>query len=168
MLLLVAFLWGSSYVVTKGSIDLVDPLEVIFFRFSLAALLSLIFFGKHLKTKAKGQIRAGFILGALLSLGMVFAMNGLKHTSVSKNSFIISTNVVVVPFLYWALCKRKPTVMSLGAVCLMALGLGFLTLDFKGDFSINKGDFISFACVFFYAGHVVLSDIYSKSMTLFA
>lgn len=162
MLVLVAFLWGSSYVVTKGSIDLVDPLEVIFFRFSLAALLSLIFFGRHLKTRSGGEIKAGFILGALLSLGLVFALNGLKHTSVSKNSFIISTNVVIVPFLYWALCKKKPTVMSLAAVCLMALGLGFLTLDFKGDFSVNKGDFISFVCVFFYAGHVVLTDTYSK------
>lgn len=67
MLLAVAFLWGSSYVVTKGSIDIVEPLQVIFLRFSIASLLSLIFFGKHLKTTSKGEIKAGFILGALLS-----------------------------------------------------------------------------------------------------
>jgi|BioPla2DNA2_1021312.scaffolds.fasta_scaffold22956_4 drug/metabolite transporter (DMT)-like permease len=162
MLLLVAFLWGSSYVVTKGSIDLVEPLQVIFFRFSIAALLSLIFFGKDIKSTSRGEIKAGFILGTMLSFGMFFALYGIRYTSVSKNSFIISTNVVIVPFLYWAISKRKPTVMSIAAVCLMALGLGFLTLDFSGDFKINIGDIISFGCIFFYAGHVVLADNYSK------
>lgn len=162
MLLAVALLWGSSYVVTKSSIDLVEPMQVILFRFSIASLLSLLFFGKHLKASSKGEIKAGSLLGAMLSLGLLFALNGIKFTTVSKNSFIISTNVVFVPFLYWALCKKKPSVMSVVAVFIMAGGLGFLTLDFSGDFNINKGDFISMGCIFFYAVHVVFADIYSK------
>ncbi len=162
MLLIVAFLWGSSYVVTKGSIDLVEPMQVVFFRFSIASLLSLIFFGKHLKATTKGEIKAGFVLGAILSFGLFFALNGIKLTTVSKNSFIISTNVVIVPFLYWVICKKKPRAMSIAAVFLMAVGLGFLTLDFSGDFKVNTGDFISLGCIFFYAAHVVLADIYSK------
>lgn len=162
MLLVVAFLWGSSYVVTKGSIDLVEPMQVVLFRFSIASVLSLIFYGKHLKTTSKGEVKAGFILGAILSFGLFFALNGIKYTTVSKNSFIISTNVVIVPFLYWAICKKKPSAMSIAAVFLMAVGLGFLTLDFSGDFKINIGDIISFGCIFFYATHVVLTDNYSK------
>ena len=162
MLLLVAFLWGSSYVVTKGSIDIVDPVQIIFFRFSIASALSLMFFGKHLKTTSKREIKAGFMLGAMLSLGAFFALTGIKYTSVSKNSFIISTNVVVVPFLHWAAYKRKPTAVSIAAVFLMAAGLGFLTLDLKAGFKISIGDLISFGSVFFYAAHVVLSDNYSK------
>ncbi len=162
MLFVVAFLWGSSYVVTKGSIDMVEPMQVVFFRFSIASALGLIFFGKHFKTTSKEEIKAGFVLGTILSLGLFFALNGIKLTTVSKNSFIISTNVVIVPFLYWIISKKKPTAMSIAAVFLMALGLGFLTLDFGGDFKVNIGDFISFGCIFFYAAHVVLTDIYSK------
>lgn len=162
MLLVVAFLWGSSYVVSKGSIDTVEPMQVVFFRFSIASVLSLIFFGKQLKTSSKGEIKAGFVLGTLLSLGLFFSLNGIKLTTVSKNSFIISTNVVIVPFLYWAISKKKPTAMSIAAVFLMATGLGFLTLDLSGDFKVNLGDFISLGCILFYASHVVLTDIYSK------
>ena len=162
MLFVVAFFWGSSYVVSKGSIDMVEPMQVVFFRFSIASVLSLIFFGKHLKTSSKEEIKAGFVLGTLLSLGLFFSLNGIKLTTVSKNSFIISTNVVIVPFLYWAISKKKPSAMSIAAVFLMAVGLGFLTLDFSGDFKVNLGDFISLGCILFYASHVVLTDIYSK------
>lgn len=162
VLLFVAFLWGSSYVVTKGSIDIIDPVQIIFFRFLIASVLSLIFFGRHLKTLSKGEMKAGFILGAMLCLGIIFALNGIKCTSVSKNSFIISTNVVVVPFLHWAAYRKKPTGVSIAAVFLMALGLGFLTLDFRAGFKINRGDLISFGSVFFYAAHLVFSDNYSK------
>lgn len=162
MLLFVAFLWGSSYVVTKGSIDLVDPMQVVLFRFSIASALSLIFFGKELKTSSKKEVKAGALLGIMLSFGLFFALNGIKLTTVSKNSFIISTNVVVVPFLYWIICKRKPAITSIVAVFIMAVGLGLLTLDFSGSLSVNKGDFVSFGCIFFYASHIVLTDIYSK------
>jgi len=162
MLVVVAFLWGSSYVVTKGSIEIVDPVQIIFFRFSIASALSLVFFGRYLKTSSKKEIKAGFMLGAMLCFGALFAFYGIRYTTVSKNSFIISTNVVVVPFLHWAAYKRKPTGVSLAAVFLMAVGLGFLTLDLSGSFKINIGDVISFGSVFFYAAHVVLSDNYSK------
>lgn len=166
MLVAVAFLWGSSYVVTKGSIDLVEPIQVIFFRFSIASVLSLIFFGKNIKTSSKGEVKAGLFLGTMLSFGLFFALYGIKYTTVSKNSFIISTNVVLVPFLYWAISKRKPSAMSIGAVFLMAVGLGLLTLDLSGDFKINIGDLISLGCIFFYAGHVVLTDMYSKKYNI--
>ena len=162
ILLIVAFLWGSNYVVTKTSIDVVEPMQVVFFRFSIASALSLIFFGKNLRNTTKGEIKAGILLGIFLGLGLFFSLYGIKYTTASKNSFIVSTNVVMVPFIYWAICKKKPSAMSIWAVLVMVVGMAFLTLNFDGVFKINKGDLISMGCVLFYASHFVLGDVFSK------
>ena len=162
ILVFVAFLWGSSYVVTKNAISEIGPMLVLFYRFTIASVLCLIFYGKNLKNTSTGEIKAGMVLGILLGVGILFSLYGVMYTTVSKNSFIVSINVVFVPFVYWAFCKIKPTVMSISAVVLMAVGLAFLTLDFSGAVDFNKGDVLSLGCVFFYAMHVVLSDVYSK------
>jgi len=162
ILVIVAFLWGSSYVVTKNAISTIGPMYIVFYRFSIASVLCLIFYWKHLKNISKDEIKAGVLIGTLLAVGIIFSLNGVMYTTVSKNSFIVSINVVLVPFVYWAICKIKPTVMSISAVFLMALGLAFLTLDFSGSFEINKGDVLSLGCVLFYACHIVLSDVYAK------
>lgn len=162
LLALVAFLWGSSYVITKGAIESVSPPYVLFYRFSIASVLCLIFYRKQIRMLTVSGIKAGALLGVLLSAGILFSISGVMYTTVSKNSFIVSINIVLVPFIYWVLCRKKPTAMSVAAVFLMAVGLGFLTLDFSGSFDINKGDLLSLGCVLFYALHVVLSDIYSK------
>lgn len=162
ILLIVAFLWGSNYVVTKTSINVVEPMQVVLFRFSIASALSLIFFGKNLRNTTKEEIKAGVLLGIFLGLGLFFSLYGIKYTTVSNNSFIVSTNVVMVPFIYWAICKKRPSAMSIWAVFVMAVGLAFLTLNFNDGFKINKGDLISMGCVLFYASHVVLSDVFAK------
>lgn len=162
ILVAVAFIWGTSYVIVKSTIDILEPMQIAFIRFFIASILSLILYGKNIKTAAKDEAKAGIILGLVLSFALYFALNGIKYTTVSKNSFIISTNVIVVPFLHWAVYKKRPSSMSIIAVFLMAVGLGFLTLDFSGDFEINMGDVISFGCVFFLALHLILVDNYSK------
>lgn len=162
ILVIVAFLWGSSYVVTKSAINEIGPMYVVFYRFSIASILCIIFNRKHLNNISKREIEAGIVLGTLLAVGIIFSLYGVMYTTVSKNSFIVSINVVLVPFVYWVICKIKPTIMSISAVILMALGLAFLTLDFSGSFEINKGDVLSLGCVLFYAFHVVLSDVYAK------
>lgn len=162
MLLVVALLWGNSYVVTKNVLQTIEPINLVFYRFFIAAILSLIFYGKHLKLMSRNELMAGFFIGILLTFGIIFAILGVKYTTVSKNSFIVSVNVVLVPFVYWAVSKRKPKLVSIIAVVLMTIGLAFLTLDFSGKFNFNKGDVITLGCVIFYASHIVYSDIYSK------
>jgi drug/metabolite transporter (DMT)-like permease len=162
MLLVVALLWGSSYVVTKNLIQTTEPINLVFYRFLIAAILSVVFFGKHLKSMSQKELMAGFFLGVLITIGTIFAISGVEYTTVSKNSFIVSVNVVLVPFVYWAVSKKKPKLVSIIAVILMTVGLAFLTLDFSGEFNLNKGDIITLGCVIFYASHIVYSDIYSK------
>ncbi|MDD2494070.1 MAG: DMT family transporter [Tissierellia bacterium] len=162
MLALVSFLWGSSYVVTKNFINTIGPFYNVFYRFAIASILCLIFYRKHLRKISKGEIKAGILTGAILGIGILFSLAGIKYTTVSKNSFIVSIYVVFVPFVYWAICKKKPTNMSIFAVFLMMVGLAFLTLDFNSGFSINIGDILSFGCVIFYALQVIFNDIYAK------
>lgn len=162
ILLVVAFLWGSSYVVTKNAIETLEPMHLIFYRFSIASVLCLVFYGKHLKNISRNEIKAGAFIGVLLTLGIILAITGVLYTTVSKNSFIVSISVVLVPFIYWGVCKKKPTKMSIAAVFLMTIGLAFLTLDFRGPFELNKGDLLTLGCVGFYACHIVFSDVYAK------
>lgn len=162
IMLIVALLWGSSYVVTKDVVDNVDPMKIIFYRFFIASVLNLIFYGRKLKNVSKGELKSGVLVGTVLTLGLFFSVWGVKYTTVSKNAFIVSISVVMVPFVYWIICKKKPTSVNILAVILMTVGLAFLILDFSGNITVNRGDIITMGCLLFFSFHVVLCDMYAK------
>ncbi len=159
-LILTTIIWGGAFVVMKNSVDLIPPSYLLALRFSIAAVCMLAVFWPQNKGMDKKDIQYGVILGIFLFLSYIFQTYGLKYTTASKNAFITTLYVIIVPFLHWAFNHKKPSGRNLGAAVLAVIGLALLSLE--GDMGINLGDFLTLICGIFFAVHIVFIDRYTE------
>ncbi|WP_432403510.1 DMT family transporter [Wukongibacter sp. M2B1] len=153
-LLLVALTWGGNFVVLKNALDDIGPLFLMAIRFTAAFIIMSITFNKKLKIISRKDIKAGTIIGLFIFLAFTAQAYGLKYTTVSKQAFLVGTNVVIVPFLTWIIYKKNPGWEALTGAVLSCIGIGLLTLQ-GYNFSINIGDVLSLGCAFFIAASMV-------------
>jgi drug/metabolite transporter (DMT)-like permease len=162
MLFFVAFFWGTGFSVTKVALDIYTPVQLLFIRFVIASVVSLILFWKKMKTVSKSDIKAGILMGVFLSVGFVLQTVGLEGTSTGNSAFLTGTNVVMVPFFYWLVTKTRPGKNNIIAAILMFLGIILLTVDFDNFGKFNLWDFLTFLCAISFAWQVVATGIFAS------
>lgn len=153
-LLLAAIIWGGGFVVVKNSLDLVPPIYMLAIRFSIASLGLCVLFFKKLRHITRRNVFSGAVLGLFLFLAFLFQTVGMQHTTAGKNAFLTTIYVVLVPFLYWPLAKRRPGLHVVVAAVLAVVGIGLLSLGGESGFSL--GDGLTLVCGLFFALHIVL------------
>lgn len=159
-LLLVTLLWGVSFAVVKNSLDLVPPIYMMAFRFTIASLFLLIIFFNKLKLIKKSTLKKGALLGIFLALGYALQTIGVVYTTAGKNAFITTTYVIFVPFIYWIFTKKKPGSISIITAFVGFLGIGLLSL--QDDMTVNKGDVLTLLCGIAYASHMVFIALFTQ------
>ncbi len=158
-LLIVTVIWGSSFVLTKNSLDHLSTYNFLAIRFLLAALISAIIFYKNLISLDKDTIKYGIFIGAILFTGYAFQTVGLNYTSASKSGFITGFSVVIVPILSAFLLKVKPHKSAVIGVVFAIIGLGFLTLD--SSLALNIGDLYTLISALMFALHIITVGKYT-------
>jgi drug/metabolite transporter (DMT)-like permease len=155
---LIAFIWGSSFVVVKAALNHAAPLPWLIARFSLAGLLLL-------GTLARGRLdrrslRPGLVLGIFLFGGFAFQTFGQKYTTPSKCAFITGFSVILVPIImaFRGQVMRFPNYAS---AALGLAGIYFLVRPARLE-AINRGDIYTLWASVCYAGHIVLVGHYSR------
>lgn len=136
-LLLIAFIWGATFVMVKEAVSQVGVFTFLALRFLFAAVVLALIFWPRLRASSRHEFLAGVLVGLFLFGGYSFQTIGLKYTSASKAGFITGLSVVIVPLLSTLLLRRKPDLDALVGVGLATMGLGLLTL--KG-LSMAPGD----------------------------
>lgn len=164
-LLAVAAIWGSSFVVTKSTLDHITPFYLLAFRFTIATVLLGVISFKRLKRAKTSDIKAGLIIGVSMLLGFLLQTIGLMKTTVGVNSFIVSANVVMVPFFYWLLTKRRPDNYETFGAIMCFIGIGVLSLD--GNLRLGFGELLSLASALFFALQIVAVGHFSKGSDVF-
>ncbi|HZK55983.1 MAG TPA: DMT family transporter [Desulfosporosinus sp.] len=158
-LLLVALVWGSTFVVVKWAIEDLPPLPFLAIRFALAflSLLPLLYFQKaHI---SKIALLKGMALGVFLFSGYAWQTVGLQYTTSSNAGFITGLSVVFVPVLVAITTRRLPRPGLIAGVLCALVGLGFLTL---GDrLHLNKGDLMVLICALSFALHIYFVGRYA-------
>ncbi len=158
-LLFVSIIWGSGFVATQLLLDAgIEPFYMMGFRFLIAgASLGIIFYKKIRKMK-KSDLLGGFLVGLLLYLAFGAQTVGLLYTTPSKSAFLTGVNVVIVPFLYWMVTKKKPDKYAFAAVGICFIGTTILSTG--GDMTFGYGEFLTLLCAFLFAGHIVFNGYY--------
>jgi drug/metabolite transporter (DMT)-like permease len=164
-LLVVTIIWGSGYIATKNTLDHIPPLYLSAMRFWIAFFIVGIISIKKLKHVKLKDIKGAAIVGLILYIAFASQTIGMQYTSVGKTAFLTGTNVVMVPFIYWAIFKDKPDKFSFIAVIICFVGIAILTLNEKLG-SIGIGEGLTLLCAFFYACHIVFTDYYSKKIDI--
>lgn len=160
-LVVTAIIWGSAFVVMKTSVDVISPTYLLALRFTIAFFALTAVFLKRVRTVNKSDLVCGLVLGFFLFISYFLQTYGLIYTTASKNAFITTLYVILVPFLHWFFNKKKPKKNNIEAALIAVIGLGFLSLN--GDLSINAGDFLTFLCGISFACHIVFIDRYTKT-----
>lgn len=163
ILLLVAFVWGTTFVLVESAIVFLPPflfnsIRFLFASFSLLLIL-LIFYRRLLQTIDWKLIGAGILLGIWLFSGYLFQTVGLIYTTSSKAGFITGLSVVLVPLFSYFLLKQRISRNALLGVILATFGLYLLTF---GDVTgVNLGDLLVLFCAISFALQIVCTGKYA-------
>lgn len=162
-LLVIVIIWGSTFALIKGVIDLIPPYTYLAYRFLLAALILILLFWERIKENIdKTTLKRGFLIGIFLFMGYAFQTVGLKYTTATKAGFITGLSVVLVPIISHFFFKEKINRNSVIGVVLAFIGLWFLS--YSSSFSFNLGDFLVLLCAVSFAMHIISVGLYAKKV----
>ncbi len=164
ILVLVAAIWGGTFVIIKLTLLDIPPFSFLSIRFFLASILFYIIFFKKIRLPQKGELAGSLILGILLFTGFASQTFGLVFTTASKSALITGVNLVILPFAQYLIIKKKVGVENWIGIIVVLIGLFLLTQP--GDGKINLGDIITLICAVSWAFYIIYLDIASKRINL--
>ena len=151
-------IWGSTFILVKNSLNSLNPVTLVAYRFLLAAALMGIF----LIWQGKPLFR-NFLPGLLLGVVQIFLYIpqtiGLQYTTAANSGFITGLFVAFIPPLSLIIPNQKPRPAQWLAVAVSLIGLWLVT---GGISQTNIGDLITLSAAFTYALHVMLTDRYAR------
>lgn len=157
VLLLVAVVWGSSYLSAQTATSVLPVLLVLFARYALSALacLGLVAAGRGPRRWTRDELRAGVPLGVTQAAVLVVETYGVAHTSAANAGLIISLTIVLTPLLdrggrHGGL---PPVFFAAAGVCVLAVGL---LMSGNGFHAPRLGDLLMLGAALVRAVHVAL------------
>ena len=165
-LLLIGILWGMGFVTVKIGLNAgMNTFYLMWLRFLGSFVLLSILFRKKIKKVSKDDLKAGVILGIIQYFGYVFQTYGAAHTTVGKNAFFTAINVIIVPYIFWMLNKKRPDIFSFSASIICLIGVGIMSLDSNLNFThLNKGDVMTIISAFFFALQVAYTGYFGRKV----
>ena len=152
-LLLVAFIWGSAFVVQRIAVAGLGTFLFNGLRFLLGALVLLPFI-KYSEKVTRRQMGWIAIAGALLVTASSLQQAGLRYTTAANAGFITGFYVVLIPIIQALFFKRRPPLYVW--VCAGVAFLGIYFLSTAGSLTFNRGDFLELIGAVFWALHVLV------------
>ncbi|MFM6977181.1 MAG: DMT family transporter [Micrococcales bacterium] len=161
MLLVVAAVWGSTYLVVKELGNVGEITGMMALRFLIASAALWIYWAF---TRTKFQ-KAEWLLGIAFGVSQIIVLNleaqSVHYTSATNGGLIIALAIVSVPILESAWRKNwlpkkffVATLVALAGVILLIMGNGFV--------QPNIGDLLMFFAVILRTVHFVALGIYTQ------
>lgn len=160
LMMLVALIWGVTFVLVKNALADIGPFLFLGIRFVLAFLMLAIFSFKNIIKVEVSTVAAGCLLGFFLFIGYVFQTVGLQYTTSSNAGFITGVSVVLVPIMFYIKKRTWPDWQTTLTVVMAATGLFLLSVP-AGKFALGYGDLLVLVCAFGFALHIVFVSKYS-------
>ena len=161
-LVLVTMLWGSTFLIIHIAMQHSGPLFFVGVRFTIAGLVTMLLFRKHMMGITRFEIGAGIAIGCALFLGYYLQTHGLRTITSSQSAFITALYVPIVPLLQWAVLKRPPDLMSWIGVALAFTGLILLAGPEAGSLNFSPGEVATLAGAVAIAAEIILIGMFAK------
>ena len=156
MLIMVTIIWGGGFIGIKMALD--GGMTAGTLNMTRGFIFSAIVFcgfHQHILSMTKEEFVHGILVGTFNALGFITQAIGALYTTPSNSSFLTTTNVVMVPFMAWAIFKVKPKLRNLLAVVVCMAGMGVLTGAFETQFVLNIGDIYTVVGALFFGLSIV-------------
>lgn len=168
MLLLTAFIWGSTFVAQSAGMDLVGPFTYVMTRNILGVIVlqPVIFLLNRSKPDLRTRmlpdaltLRGGVCCGVVLAIASCLQQSGMVTTSPGKAGFITALYIILVPLFGMVIGKKTPWVIWL---CALGAVAGFWLLCIKEDFSVAPGDLLVLGCAAVFAVHILVINHFAN------
>ena len=167
MLLLAAFIWGTTFVAQMVGMDGLGPFTYAAARYILGFLflvgLWYAWRGQREGAKRAGTYRAGWKAGLGAGCIMLVATSlqqvAMLYTTAGKTAFITALYIILVPLGAVLLGKRIHLENWIGAVLALA-GLYFLSI--RGAVSLSFGDGLVLISALFWTAHILFIDRFAS------
>lgn len=175
ILLLVAMIWGTSFIGQKVGMDDIGPYYFVAWRMLLAglSLIPVYLITERAQTRAlekqgtprtaeekkalfRTGITGGFCCGIVMYCANTMQQVGIVTTSAGKAAFITALYVILVPVMGIFLKHKTSARVWIGAALSVA-GLYLLCMT-GGSFRLAPGDLIILIGAVFWAFHVLVMD----------
>lgn len=153
--------FGMTYVLTKICLNYSTEFHIISFRFSIAFIISLIFLHKKIFPIKRREFFYSLLLGGLLFLIFITMTIGVKYTTATNASFLVSLSVIFIPFFSWVFNKEKPKKSIFLVLIIVLIGIMLLTLD--KNLELHIGDILCLICSLLFSFHVLITERFVKT-----
>ena len=166
LIIAATIIWGSSFVIVKDVTNSMPPAWILVVRFTAAAIIMAVAFLKYRELYfERSHVGFGLLFGLAMFLAYYTQTIGITDTTPGKNAFLTGTYCVIVPFLAWALVRRRPNHYNIVAAVLCIVGIGFISLD--DSLTMRFGDAMTLVCAVFYALHIILVSQFAQGRNIY-
>ncbi|MEN8652239.1 DMT family transporter [Streptomyces sp. 21So2-11] len=127
LLLVVAIVWGSSYLATKEITSGATVIALLLLRFLIAIPVLGIAVRRKLRRLTLRELGGGTVLGLILAAIFLLETYGVVHTSATNAGLIISLTIIFTPLAESCLNRTLPSRAFLIAAALSLLGVALLS-----------------------------------------
>jgi len=164
-LLVLTLLWGTTFTLVKGALEIGSTGLFLACRFGVACLVLGAVALARRDRLGQGFWRHGLLLGLLMLVGFLFQTLGLRLTTPARSGFITGMAVLVVPFVARFTLGRQVRLSAWAGVGLAVLGLVLLTYP-AGEVAVTPemrlGDLLTVVCALAYAGQIIFMSEWSS------
>ncbi|MCX4578439.1 DMT family transporter [Streptomyces sp. NBC_01571] len=154
-LLLVAAVWGASYLAAKDVTTARTVIAVLVLRFAVALPVLVAAGWRSLRALTAAQWRGAAVLGLILSGIFLLETYGVVHTSATNAGLVISLTMIFTPLAEAAVNRVRPARAFLAAAGVSVLGVVLLTQS--GGFTRpSPGDLLMLLAAVARTGHVLV------------
>ena len=172
MLLIAAFIWGTTFVAQSSAMSDVGPFTFTAFRSVVGgAALAVFYFLSQRKTcfvpfkkeNIKNTLQGGIVCGVVLFISTNLQQIGLVNASPGKAGFITSLYIIIVPLISIFLGKR-PGIIVIACAGISLVGFYLLNMTDGQGFGLSIWEILILICAFTFSLHIISVDKFSANI----
>lgn len=161
-LLLVAFIWGLGIPISADMVRSMPPLWSNALRMICAGICSAVVFSRRLRAATPHDWRCGAVIAAFVTGTFALTSFALLWSTASKQSFIIATQALMIPFIAWAAYRRRPSGFVFAGAALGTAGM--MLMGSSPGMTFNAGDLLSVLMCLVYSCEVVTIEYCARTV----
>ncbi len=165
-LLAITVLWGGTYLVIHLAMRYSGPMFFVGIRFAVAGLAAALIFHRALRGVTRADLGAGAAIGLMIFFGYGLQTVGLQTISSSTSAFLTALFVPMVPFLQWAVFRKRPHVMAFVGAALAFAGLVLLAGPDAFRVGLGVGEVVTLLSTVAIAAEIVMISLFAAKVNL--
>ena len=173
MLVLTAFLWGTTFVAQSDAMTSIGPFTFSAIRSTIGALALLFIYlisGKSLKTPFNKEnrpltVKGGLTCGIILFVSANLQNIGLVNASPGKSAFITALYILIVPIIGIFLGKKMHFSVWI-CVAVSVVGFYMLNITPGEGFGLSIWEIMVLLCAVSYSFHIFACEKYGECINV--